>query len=248
MNKLKLIFVLVLAVSVLSGCDFLGNALTYKDTTAQFVEALIAEDYDKSVSYMTAGNEEVMRANLDTLKAGLANFRKVVVSNFGEDLQYKFITAEKRFSTEEGEGTAPNTTLAHIQFSNTSEFGMFEITFDDLTNKILHIRILDVKEPIPGMILYWVFGLLAISVPVFNILVIRMIKKSDLKRKWVKYMAVVCLNITAITYAPVSGITFEAFSLQVLFGFSFAYMGYLNSFWSFGIPLGGIYWMIKLKR
>jgi hypothetical protein len=25
-------------------------------------------------------------------------------------------------------------------------------------------------------------------------------------------------------------------------------MGYLNSFWTFGIPLGGIYWLWKLNK
>jgi len=33
-----------------------------------------------------------------------------------------------------------------------------------------------------------------------------------------------------------------------LFGISFSYMGYLSSVWTFGIPLGGLYWLWKLKK
>jgi hypothetical protein len=30
-------------------------------------------------------------------------------------------------------------------------------------------------------------------------------------------------------------------------GLSFNYMGYLGSVWTFGVPLGGAYWFMKLK-
>jgi hypothetical protein len=98
------------------------------------------------------------------------------------------------------------------------------------------------------MTLLWLFGLLAICIPIFNIYVISQIKRSALKKKWLKYIAVIFLNTPAITYAAVNGLSFKLINLQILLGVSFGYMGYLNSYWTFGIPLGGLYWFWKLRQ
>lgn len=248
MNRLKQTLLLIFTISLFTSCDFIKNVSTYKDITQGFVESLIEEDYEKSVSFMAIENKAYKNTNIDTLKLGLGNFRKIIVDNFGKELDYKFMTANKTFSTVEGESTAPNTTLAQIEFSNNSEFGVFEITFDDNSNKILHIKTLDIKEKIPNMIWFWLFGILAICVPIFNIWIIRKIKKSNLKKKWLKYIAVIFLNVPAITYSAVYGFSFSLLSFQILFGISFSYMGYLSSAWTFGIPLGGLYWLWKLSE
>lgn len=248
MNKLTKISILILTVSLLTSCDFINNTFTYKDTTEGFIETLIDEDYEKSLTYMATEHDGFKNTNLDTLKLGLANFRQLIVKNFGTELNYKFMTANKTFSTVEGESTAPNTTKAQIEFSNDIEFGVFEIIFDDNSNKIYYIKTLDIKEPIPNMTIFWLFGILAICVPIFNIWIIRKIKKSDLKKKWLKYIAVIFLNVPALTYSAVNGLSFNLLSFQILFGISFSYMGYLSSAWTFGIPLGGIYWFGKLNK
>ena len=248
MNKLTKTLLLIITVSLFTSCDFVNNAFTYKDTTEGFVEALIEEDYEKSLTFMAIENEAFKNTNLDTLKLGLGNFQNVIVTNFGKELNYKFMTAEKTLSTVEGESTAPNTTLAQIEFSNDTDFGVFEITFDDYSNKILHIKTLDLKEKIPSMTFFWLFGILAIFIPIFNIWIIRKIKKSNLKKKWLKYIAVIFLNVPAITYSAVYGLSFSLLTFQILFGISFSYMGYLSSAWTFGIPLGGLYWLWKLNK
>ena len=46
MNRIKQILMIVLTVSLLSSCDFIKNTFEYKDTTKEFVETLIKEDYD----------------------------------------------------------------------------------------------------------------------------------------------------------------------------------------------------------
>ena len=248
MNKLTKTSLLILIVSLFTSCDFINNAFTYKDTTEGFVEALIDEDYEKGLTFMATEHDGFKNTNLDTLKVGLANLRQIIVKNFGTELDYRFITANKTLSTVEGESTAPNTTKAQIEFSNDKEFGVFEIIFDDNSNKIYNIQTLDIKEPIPNMMIFWLFGIFAICVPIFNIWIIRKIRKSGLKKKWLKYMAVIFLNVPAITYNAVNGLSFSLLSFQILLGISFSYMGYLSSAWAFGIPLGGIYWLWKLNK
>ena len=89
---------------------------------------------------------------------------------------------------------------------------------------------------------------MVICVPAFNIYVIRKIKRSDLRRKWLKYIAVVCLNTPIISYAATAGFWFKLINFQFLLGFSFSYMGYMNAVWTMAIPLGGLYWFVKLRQ
>lgn len=245
---MKKTIILVFTLSALVSCSFISNMFTYEDTTKNFIDALLSEDYNKSLEFMSLESEAFKNANLDSLKLGLAEFRKIIDSNFGDDLTCKFITANKTFSTVEEESTAPNTTKAQVEFSNDKEFGVLEITFDDTNNKILYIQTLDIKEKVPNMTFFWIFGFLALFIPVFNIWVIRKIKKSDLPKKWIKYVAVIFLNVPAVTYSAINGLSLSLLSFQILFGISFSYMGYINSIWSFGLPLGGIYWLWKLSR
>ncbi|MCP2039223.1 hypothetical protein [Chryseobacterium sp. HSC-36S06] len=248
MKRINQIVLTILMVSLLTSCDFIKNSFTYKDKTKDFVETLIKEDYTKCVDQMAMTHEMAENTNIDTMKIGLANFRQLIVNSWGTELEYSFMKSEKKFSTVEADNTPPNTTLALIEFNNKKEFGVLEVLFDDKSQKILNIKTLDVKAPIPTMTYFWLFGLLAICIPIFNIYVIRQIKRSDLKKKWLKYIAVIFLNTPAITYAAVSGLSFKLINLQILLGVSFGYMGFLNSYWTFGIPLGGLYWFWKLRQ
>lgn len=98
------------------------------------------------------------------------------------------------------------------------------------------------------MLIFWLFGLIPLTVLLFNIFVIRLIKKSNLTKKWLKYIAVLFFNVPAISYSAVEGLSFKLLNFQILFGISFSAMGYLGSIWTFGIPLGGLYWLWKLKQ
>lgn len=244
---MKKILLLFLNLTLLSGCEFISNTFEYKDKTEEFVEALLTENYDRCVELFAMEHEMARNTNPDSLKAGLGNFRNLVIDNFGSELDYSLMKSEKTWSTVEENNTPPNTTVVLVQFSNDTYFGVFKVLFDDQTKKILNINTLDVKEQIPNMTLFWLFGLIVICVPIFNIYVIRLIKKSDLKKKWLKYIAVVVLNVPAITYSAVGRFSFSLLSFQILLGMSFNYMGYLNSAWTLGIPLGGLYWLWKIK-
>ncbi len=247
MRIIKLNVLTLFIFSLLTSCNFIKNAFTYKDKTKELVEVLLNEDYDKAIDYFAMEHEMAKNTNIDTMKMGLANLRELIINNWGDELEYSFMKSEKKFSTVEEENTPPNTTIALIEFSNNKEFGVFKVLFDDRSGKILNINTLDIKRPIPSMTLFWLFGLLALCVPIFNIYVIRKIKKSKLEKKWLKYIAVIFLNVPAFTYAAVNGFSFSLLSFQILLGVSFSYMGYLSSAWTFGLPLGGLYWFWKLK-
>lgn len=248
MDIVKKIVLTILVLSLLSSCEFIKNTFTYKEKTKDFIEIILNEDYDKAVEHFAIEHEMFRNTDITELKNSLPNFREHLIKNFGRDYEYTFMKSEKKFSTREEENTPPNTTVALIQFSNGKEFGVFKVLFDDKSGKIININTLDIKQQIPSMIFFWIFGLLALCVPIFNIYVIRQVKRSDLKKKWLKYIAIIFLNIPTITYAAVSGFSFNLLSFQILLGVSFGYMGFLLSYWSFGIPLGGLYWFWRIKH
>jgi hypothetical protein len=247
MNKLK-ISIFILTLSLLTSCEFINDSFTFKDKTKSFVESMMNKEYDKCVSQMALESEMGKNTNHDTLKLGLDKFRDLVERNFGNKFEYSLIKSEKKRSTIASENTPPNTTLALIEFSNEKNFGVFQVLFDDKSKKIINIKTLDVKAPKPNMLIFWLFGLIPLTVLLFNIYVIRQIKKSNLTKKWLKYLAVLFFNVPAISYAAVEGLSFKLLYFQILFGISFSTMGYLGSIWTFGIPLGGIYWLWKLKQ
>lgn len=248
MSRKKQLLLLVIPMLLMTHCTFIGNMFEFRKTTEEFTEALISEDYDKCVDLFAMEHEMAQGVNIDTMKAALPYFRELIVDNFGKDLIYTLMTVEKTFSTVAGEGTPPNTTDVVVQIENQEAFGVIQLLFDDTSKKILFVKPLDVKRKIPNMLPFWAFGLLAICIPIFNIYVINRIRKSELKRKWLKYLTVIIFNVPAIVYSAVGGLALNLLSFQLLLGISFSYMGYLNAMWAFGIPLGGIYWLWKLNN
>lgn len=248
MKATKQTFWIMTAVFILTGCDMIKNTFTYKDKTKEFIETLIKSDYNKCIDLFAMQNEMAKKTNIDSLKAGLDRFRKHIIRNWGPDLEYTFMKSQKFYSTDKHYKMPPNSTIVLIEIRNKKECGVVQVLFDDSSQKIMNIKTLDFKAPIPDMTFFWLFGLLAICIPIFNIYVIRQIKKSNLEKKWPKYIAVALINTPSISYFAVSGLSFQLINFQFLLGFSFAYMGTLNSFWTFGIPMGGFYWLWKLKQ
>jgi hypothetical protein len=187
-NKTKFIAVSVILASVLLGsCDFIKNAFTYKDKTKALVEVVLKEEYDQIFDHLAMDHEMAKNADREVLKEGFINFRETLIDNFGKDLDYRYVKSEKVWSSDSTKSTAPHTTVALIEFGNQTEFGVFKVKFDDISGKILSINILNTREAIPAMTTFWLFGMLALGVLVLNILAIRSVKRSNLKRKWLKY-------------------------------------------------------------
>ena len=195
MTKTKQILLTILTVATLTSCNLINNYFNYRDTTKQLVNDILKQDYDNAVKLFALEHPSFAGITTDTLKARLPAFRDILVNNFGEHLDYTMMSTEKKWSTDETENTPPNTTVVLMQFANDKEFGILKVWFDDISKKVIYIKTLDVKQPIPSMTIFWLFGLIALCVPIFNIFVIRQIKRSDLKKKWLKYIAVIFLNV-----------------------------------------------------
>jgi len=245
MIRIKQALFLILIISVFTSCDFIHNTLTYKSSAKAFTEALLKEDYNTSVGLLVIGPET---GSADTLKKHLPLVRELIVKNFGTELEYTLMSSEKKFSNLKEDNTPPNSTVILLQISNKKEFGVIRFLYDDTSKKILQLNVLNVKEPVPHMAFFWMFGMFALAVPIFNIYMIRRIKRSTLKRKWLKYITVIVVNVPSFTCHTNGAITFALLGFQFMFGIGFNYMGYINTFWSFGLPLGGLYVLYLLMK
>lgn len=187
-------------------------------------------------------------ADIQQLKVSLDTFSNVIVRNFGSKLEYSFMKAEKKFSTDKEDNLPPNTTLVQIEFHGDKYVGVMEVLFDDKTKKIDNIKALDVKQLIPDMTKFWLFGILAAIVVAFNIYTIVMVKRSGLKRKWLAYIGIILLNVPSIQYHAIDGLFFKLLNFQFLLGVSFQKMGYFGSAWAVAIPLGAIVAQWRISR
>ncbi|MDF1696259.1 MAG: hypothetical protein P1U56_10520 [Saprospiraceae bacterium] len=247
MKSLNLFILLTLGILCLESCQFLQNTKEYNKTAQSFLTHIVNEEYDESMALFATEHELFAETNLDTLKGNLSDIRQIIVNNFGDKPTLSFIGASKTFSTESDPNQIPESTDLTLQMASEKEFTNVQFVMDDTSGKIITCQLGQKKFDIPNMFLFWLVGLIALSIPIFNVYVINLIRKSNLKRKWLKYIAVFLLNVPTFTYTAMSFLEFKPTAFQILLGFGFSLMGYLSSYWSIGIPLGGLYWFWKLK-
>jgi hypothetical protein len=236
----------MLLASCLNGCNLINSLSSYRSTTESFTNSLIKRDFDKCISLMAI--EQAHDVDIQQLKVGLDTFSKIIIRNFGTKLDYSFMNAEKKFSSNKEDNLPPNTTLVQIEFRGDKYVGIMQVLFDDKTKKIDNIKALDVKQLIPDMTKFWLFGIFAAIVLAFNIYTIVMVKRSGLKRKWLAYIGIVLLNVPTIQYHAIDGLFFKLINFQFLLGVSFQKMGYLGSSWAVAIPLGAIIAQWRISR
>jgi hypothetical protein len=232
---------------ILCGCNFIKRSFQYSDTSKQFIDAILNQDYDKSFNLMAMDREEMREMNRDTLKMKLAATHDMLVKHYGNKLNYTFKKTEKFASTKREDNLPPNTTLLFLEFDNGKDLGMLKFLFDDTSGKVINLRLFDIA-PVPNMLYFWLFSALLLLVFAFNVYVIIQIKRSTVIKKWKKYLPVILFNVPTLGYNAMGGFFFKLIYFQLMLGISFAHMGYSGSSASFGIPIGAIYVLWKLRN
>lgn len=247
MRKLYIGIILILATCILSSCETISNTLFFKDNSKEFLQSIIAEDYNKSIEYITIDRYEASGISRDSTRVQLSAFRKTLIEYMGSDIDYTFLKYYKRYSTVESQNTPKGTTEVEIQISNDTHFGTVYFLYEDSSHKIMKVDIKDIQIPIPSLWGIIALGILGICVVALNIYTIVKIKRSTLSRKWLKYIAVIFLNFPCIFYSLSTGFSFKWIHLQLM-GFGFSINGYAYTAFAAALPIGGIYWLWRLNK
>jgi hypothetical protein len=237
MNLNKLLIALPVLLILFSGCTFLNAVSNYKDTSIELINQIVKADYQKASEHFVHpknGGE----IPLDTFKQKIKPFRDLLVKNFGTDLTLSSVRVSKT-AYKSGE-TGPFPTECFIQVKNKTNFGYCRVVFDDQSNKIISINLQSVNGPIPSLTLFLFLCIVPLIVLGFNIYTIRRVLKSSINKKWLRILMIVVLNVPAFTYSLLNGFSFELANIQILLGVSFGMIGYIDTCWTVGLPIGSL--------
>jgi hypothetical protein len=234
MKAIRYILLVMITISMILSCDFLAETYEYKERSEIFLENIRTHDFDKNVEYLF----------LDTLKSGssqekLKEFSNQLLLDFDQNFKFSFIGSERINNSD--------FTMLVYQIQNQTHFAGIEIFYDNKSKKISDFQYKEDIKPKPKMLGFWLFAIFSLLIPAFNIYVITLIYRSNEKNKWMKYLAVILLNVTTISYSLANGISFELVSAQFMLGIAYSFSGILGSSWSVAFPIGGLYWFWKLK-
>jgi hypothetical protein len=243
------VFVLAMACCI-GGCNLINNTsnpanTAYVNKTATFTNALLDSNYSVCINMINLDKSQ-KSVDMGAVRIGLDSLRAKIGRNFGRQIEYSFMNAQKQASNDMSYNLPPNTTLVSVEFHNTKDIGVLQVLFDDLSGKIDNIQSLQVRQPIPNMTKFWLFGLLALLVVAINIFAIIAAWRSKLKLKWLYCIAIILLNIPSIEYGAAHGLAFRLWRDQYIMGVDFQKIGYLGAFWTIGIPIAAIFTICRV--
>lgn len=248
---MKYVFMFVLVSAILSGCGMKQSLGEVQNTSVAFVEHMVKGDYEQLFTQINWDQEGLVK---DSVIDYFDVLRYRVQSDFGRDLQYKALGYKQNQliwtsnpDARQEFGGKPGVKYSYVQISDPFRFSVFQLGLD-ANNKVLSINMANDIYPIPDSTRFWSIGiLLLVIVLAFNIFVLVRVYKSDVTRKWLKYLIVVLVNIPAIGSKLMGGWFFKMFSFQLM-GIGFAAHSYLDAYWVIGLPLGAIIVFWKLRN
>ncbi|UZR97589.1 hypothetical protein [Chondrinema litorale] len=242
MNKFLSFLTLIIFAT---GCSFLTSTSEGYENVESQVNAIAIGDFDKAITYFDIDLSDTTQVN--HLKSEIPKIQKVITENFGTEFDLSFSKSDKsyKFSTNEEASVEP--LKIKVQIKDDKHFGIIEATINEQNNKVQYINLLNYKEKIPSYLLIYIAAVIALCVAMLNVIAINRIRKSSLKKKWLKMLGVIIFNVPAITITALGHFSLNL-SFQVLFGIGFSATGIDETLVTFGIPIGSIVTLIKVKK
>jgi len=231
----------IIALVCLTGCSVRRSIDATQQASVQFIRDMVAGHYEACLRM--ADTDNISR---DSLVAYFDAMRYRVNSEFWKDVSYTPGGYNETITFFAAQQENPAMISSYVQIADKNRFSIFQLTWTG-NHKISGIGMANTIYPVPNLRLFWIVGiLLALLVLGFNIYVIIRVYKSDVVRKWLKYLIIVLLNIPVIGYHAIGGVFFKLLSFQLL-GIGFSADNYLNTYWAIGVPLGAIIVLWRLK-
>ena len=243
----KIVITLVLLAALLSSCNLANDLWGYYNKTKDFTNSLNHKDYERCITMLDMDLMQENNIAKDTLIAQMKMINGIIDDYFGA-VTYSSPYVQMNSSWTSTHGSSKTYPHASINFDNGKYVGEFDITFDNKSKKIRGFKLIEMKEPIPNLTLFWVFMVLGIFNAAFIIYVITLVKHSDSKRKKRKYALAILLSLPTLSYNSFSGISFHLLNVQLFLGSGFSKTGYFSTVWDLAFPLGALIVIYRLRK
>lgn len=245
---MRKIFLLLLVIFSLVGCSFFN-----KEKSIQLAKCIVEGEYEKVIE--ESDDLIFQQMSRDSLIMGLKTMHDFIQMNLGSEVEYTFIHSERNYKSQMGKGfTGENMDLTVIMLSNGNKSSMLSLLYNRETGKAVYFKVGEAREV--DMSFYWILSSLALLVVAFIIYTIVRVKKSDMKKKWVKYILAVVVNIPLFMVTPVGVkpflflVTSSGVKLSLgvsIMGVGFEYLG-PDSYTKIAFPLGSIIVLYLLRK
>lgn len=244
--KSIIIFIILFFLLLSQGCDNTSD-LKSKSTLLlkTYLKAVRNNDLEKARSMFF----EIENSNITESDFNLHFYKlqKILKSNYADYCNFTFLSSYQQLYTT-NEKFANNNLKVSIQIDNSKVYNVLNLVIEPNTFKFKSISGANFLKDIPNMLPVWSFAFLTACALLFNIYVIYKIKKSKMKRKWLKYILIFSFNFPAIFYHSIDGLYINLLGNIFLFGVNFKYFGYEGTYFGFGIPLFALFWLYKIYK
>jgi hypothetical protein len=215
------------------------------EVSKAFVENVIKGNKDAALSLVAI--ESIVEK--DSIIEMLNGMQYRVMSDFGRDVSIKPLGYNEvifLFGSEKVRRANKGKKSSYIQIEDRSRFSVFQITINE-DNKVVSFGMLNQIYTKPTSRL-WLVGILTmLCILAFNVYVIIKVYRSNVVRRWLKYLMIILLNLPVFGYNALSGFFFKFLGLNLL-GVSAGWTNYFNTYWSIGVPIGSIIVLWRLKN
>lgn len=236
MRKLVLLFLIAFCIV---GCSSFN-----KEKSIQIAKYIVEGDYEK---VMEESDDLVFQQmSRYTFTIGLQSMHDLIQTGLGSEVEYTFIQSEKKYRIQKGKepNIEDNHDVTIIMLSNGNKSTMLTLFYNRETGKPYYFHVDDVREC--DMTRFWILSSLGLLVIAFIIFTIVKVKRSDMKKKWVKYLLALFLNLPFLVITTAGVQLFIGIGISFL-GVAFSYFG-PDSYTKIAFPLGSIIVLYLLKK
>lgn len=159
----------------------------------------------------------------------------------------RFNRSQKTFSTNQSEATPDGTTRVFFDLVSRDQYIEVETLIDDKSQKIQYLNFPGAARQVPNVAILWLVAAMFLTIPALNIWAMVVIRTHLQKGRMWRYVTVLLFNIPTITYFATGNINLNLLANQMVLGWSLDLSGLSRASVSIGLPLGAIFWILKLR-
>ncbi len=233
---MKKILIALIVLAGLTSCNSF-----HKKESVEYVKNLAKGNYGQTIAVTDTSFNDM--TNQDSILKFTQNIGDYINFLFGKEPEITFLSSEKKL-TISNNNSAANNEVVQLEIANETTYAIIIMNYNPSTGKVKGIQIGQTQQIIP-MTKYWVSLAIGLLVIAFIIYTIVKIKRSDTKKKWLKYILTILINCPTMVISAQT-MTLQLFKIQ-LFGFGFTFFGHQYNV-NVAFPLAAIVILYMLTK